>query len=203
MDQTNHSETEKKVDRWLDAALAHYNRADEAEPRMGLEARVLATLDADRRECEASRYRWPWRWTLAAGLAAVLIVVIARRPWSSTQQPTVKPSIGTVAAMTTTSSAHPGPKPPVLAVITSNPSQGGARRSKPHFEGVVSEAPAPRLAQFPAPRPLSEQERLLVAMANNTPPEQLEQDAALQQRLRREVEEARMSGGGTLEPRGK
>jgi hypothetical protein len=40
-------------------------------------------------------------------------------------------------------------------------------------------------------------------MANNTPGEQLEEDAALQQRLRREVEAARMSGGGTLEPRGK
>jgi hypothetical protein len=201
MDQTNRNETEKKLDRWLDAALARYSHSDEAEPRMGLETRVLATLEADRREREQNRYRWPWSLVLAAGLAAVLIIVIARAPWHSVPGTLSIPSRETARGATTGTQARP--HPPVVAEVTSNPNRGAsARRTRARFL-VVSDTTGPRLAQFPAPRPLSEAERLLVAMANNTPPEQLEQDAALQQRLRREIEEARMSGGATLEPRGK
>jgi len=199
MDPTNRNEIEKKLDRWLDAALGHYSH--EAEPRMGLEARVLATLEADRREREQNRYRWPWRLVLSAGVAALLIVVIVRAPWPSARRTPSTPSVGTASGATTGTERNP--HPPVAAEMTSHPNPGvSVRRTRTHFP-VVSEAPAPRLAQFPAPRPLSEQERLLVALMNNTSPEQLAEDAAVQERVRRTIEEAQISGGGMLEPRGK
>jgi hypothetical protein len=201
MDPMNENEIEKKVDRWLDAALAHYSQADEAEPRLGLEARVLATLQADRREREQNRYPWPWRLMLAAGLAIVLVVVVARAPWRSVPGTLSTPSVKTAGGATTGRQLRP--QPPVAAEMTSHPNPGvSVRRTRAHFL-VVSDTPAPRLAQFPAPRPLSEQERLLVALMNNTPPEQLAEDAAVQERVRHTIEEAQVSGGGMLEPRGK
>jgi hypothetical protein len=201
MNPTNQNETEKKLDRWLDAALARYSHSDEAEPRMGLETRVLATLEADRREREQNRYRWPWRFVLAAGLAIVLVAVVARAPW---RRPVSAPPGDTARTEGAGLQVKPQTQTPLFAATgLTLPASTRSRQRTNQVSQEVAEAPPPRLAQFPAPRPLSEAERLLVAMANNTPTEQLEQDAALQQRLRREIEEARLSGGGTLEPRGK
>jgi hypothetical protein len=204
MNPTNESELEKKVDRWLDAALGHYSHTDEAEPRMGLEARVLATLEADRREREQRGPLWLWRVAFAAGLAALLIFAIIRAPWRSKEKPAATPAIAT-GANGVTKGTQQGPEPPVVATVTSNRAPGaGSRRAQPlHAPAQIAEAPAPRLAQFPAPQPLSEQERLLVALMNNTPPEQLAQDAAVQDRVRHTIEEAQISGGSMLEPRGK
>jgi hypothetical protein len=196
MNLSDENTNREKIDRWLDAALPHFSEAD---PRVGLEARVLATLASDRREREQNRYRWPWRLALAAALAAVVIVVIARAPWRSGQPPVVTERPTTPGAPAGTESP-----PPVVTGVTSNPALGtNGRRNNPHLRAVVGGAPAPRLAQFPAPRPLSEQERLLVALVDNSSSEQLAQDAALQQRLRKQVEEAQISDGGMLEPRGK
>jgi hypothetical protein len=62
---------EQRLDRWLDDALARYSGA---EPREGLETRVLASL----REAEEKPRRRGWMtWTAALVTAAAAIVVIA------------------------------------------------------------------------------------------------------------------------------
>jgi hypothetical protein len=78
---------EQKLDAWLDDALAHYN---DAEPRAGLEQRILATVRAEER---TPRRRWWVRWSPAlAAVAAIVIVVIAVRPmWRLAQPNTHKP----------------------------------------------------------------------------------------------------------------
>ena len=198
MDQADENTRRQKIDRWLDAALQHYS---EDGPRAGLEARVLATLEADRREREQNRYQWPWRLVLAAGLAAVLIMVIIRGPWRSTERPTSTPPA--VTATIAPAGTQPKSQPPVATLAKTNSVPGAKTRRSPQPLVVVRETSGPRLAQFPAPRPPSEQERLLVALVDNSSPEQLARDADVQQRVRREVEEAEVSGGGMLEPRGK
>ena len=67
-------EREQKLDQWLNQALSDYNSA---EPRFGLEQRVLNRLQA-----EARPRRWNfWRWMPAfAAIAAAVIIAVAIRP---------------------------------------------------------------------------------------------------------------------------
>ena len=62
-----------ELDRALDAALAKYAAA---EPRSGLEDRVLANLRVER---AGVRDRAWWRWSVLAVLAAMVIVALALR----------------------------------------------------------------------------------------------------------------------------
>ncbi len=201
MNLTNENEgQEKKLERWLDAALSHYI---DDEPRRGLEGRVLATLEAERRQRE--QHRRPWRLVVAAGVAMVLAAaVIVLVPWRSTQPPVDKTSASNATVEESGAQVRSQAQPPLVAAMTPNPPSGqhaGPRISHTSIKaGVVT---PPRLPQFPSPEPLSAQERLLVAFVNSTPPEQLAEDAALQQRLRSEVVEAREPGGGAPAPRGK
>src|SRR5438067_641439 len=69
---TNHEDIRKErddLDRTIDAALAKYAAA---EPRSGLDERVLANL---RSAAPAANRTW-WRWSLAAAVAAMLLIAI-------------------------------------------------------------------------------------------------------------------------------
>ncbi len=70
------NERDRKLDQWLDEALSEYGAA---EPRFGLEQRILKRITADK---QASVRRWNlWRWMPAfAAIAAVGIVAVAVRP---------------------------------------------------------------------------------------------------------------------------
>lgn len=71
------NERDRKLDQWLDEALSQYSAA---EPRIGLEQRVMAHVRAEQ-EAHAGRRNW-WRWMPAfAAIAAVLIVMVAVRPY--------------------------------------------------------------------------------------------------------------------------
>lgn len=71
------NERDRKLDQWLDEALSQYSAA---EPRLGLEQRVLAHVAAEEKT-RSSRRGW-WRWMPAfAAIAAVLIVMVAVRPY--------------------------------------------------------------------------------------------------------------------------
>jgi hypothetical protein len=148
---TNREQDE--LDRMLDAALAKYAAA---EPRSGLEERVLANLRAE--EARDADHAWG-RWSAIAAVAAVIVVVLALSLRSA------------------------GPSHPVVADHPSTPmeapKEGGTevisnahrRDVRPHVrvrkpparpsppEVVV--ARSPKLEQFPSPQPLSEQEKLL------------------------------------------
>ena len=131
------------VDELLEASLRNY--AGDA-PRAGLEGQVLATVRARQ---QAARRRTAWWWAAglagAAAMATLLAITLAHRP------PAPLPAIAKVPpspSAPTVSEVLPGTRPPVLHRV-----QGLA----------VPAAPDWRPQQFPTPRPLSEQEKLLVA----------------------------------------
>lgn len=78
------NERDRKLDQWLDEALSQYSAA---EPRLGLEQRVIAQVRSEE-QARAERRNW-WRWMPAfAAIAAVLIVVAAVKPyWASKTEP--------------------------------------------------------------------------------------------------------------------
>lgn len=91
------NERDRKLDQWLDEALSQYSAA---EPRLGLEQRVLASVRAEER-AQTGRRSW-WRWMPAfAAIAAVLIVMVAVRPyWEQKEAPKqlAKETIATYSA---------------------------------------------------------------------------------------------------------
>ncbi len=126
-------------DELVEAALRE--RAN-AQPRAGLEERLLASIEARR----APRFvRVPrWAWAFAAGAVAVVVVAF-----------TVRHRVSLVPGQS---------EPPTTAIQTTKP--GKLAISHP----LVARVPPPaansktvRLAVFPAPRPLSAQEKLLLA----------------------------------------
>lgn len=148
--------TDRKQDEFdtaLDAALAKYAAV---EPRAGLEDRILANLRANQ---EHVRNRSWWRWSVAGALAAVVFVALALA-WRS-----FKPS--PVAVENHSSEAQIGKYPPMKAAVdernavrvpaTSQTVRVVARRQHPSATASTQ----PKLDQFPSPRPLGEQERLL------------------------------------------
>ena len=145
-----------ELDRMLDAALAKHTAA---EPRAGLEERVLANLRAG--QARVPDHAW-WRWSAIAAVAAVIVVVLALTLKSD------KPSRRVAAdhrSMPTQAPKDPGTE------IVSNRHRSGPRPTsrlstarKPAMRlspPEVAAARPPKLDQFPSPEPLSEQEKLL------------------------------------------
>ena len=157
------SRDKSRFDEWLDKALHEYG---EAEPRAGLERRVLATL-------AANKTVRGWNWKLAfAGSCAVaavvaLVLVVSFRPGPEH-----------VPAKQASNSGFGVPQP-----RTENPTKISApqvvrasaaklRGKRPH--AVVTAASEPRLDHFPSPRPLTLQEVVVASYAERFP-----QDAAV------------------------
>jgi hypothetical protein len=151
--QANREQDE--LDRVLDAVLAKYAAA---EPRDGLEERVLAHLRAER--ARVPDHAW-WRWSAVAAVAAVIVVVLALSLRSD------KPSRPIVVNHPSTPTEAPKERG---AEIVSNAHRSGILplRSHARKRTVVRPSPpevavarSPKLEQFPSPQPLSEQEKLL------------------------------------------
>jgi hypothetical protein len=143
-----------ELDRVLDAALAKYAAT---EPRAGLEERVLAAVRAER--ARGPDRAW-WRWSMMAALAAMVIAAITL-VWKSDrpQHPVVAnhPANATPAAKApATQAGSKGKANPVHLR-----ERGAIRTAAPHPRSGVVMAGNPKLDQFPSPRPLSEQEKLL------------------------------------------
>ncbi len=145
----------------LDRSLEHYRAA---EPRPGLEQRVLAELEA----APVQKLDWN-RWLLpltASVLAAVLLFAfLIDRPGQPTE---ITPS-------ERIAESRPAEPPPVALAqpVTPKPVPATATVSvkavrKPAPRPVVrAAAQPPRLSTFPTPRPLSEQERLLLGLVQS------------------------------------
>lgn len=146
--------THDELDRMLDAALAKYAAA---EPRAGLEARVLANLRTER--ARVADRTW-WRWGLAAAALAVVVVTVAL-DWRSG-----RPSLPVVKNHPS-APAHVSKEP--KRQVASNGVGSGVRLPRPGTAPKVTvspnipiaNAPHPKLGQFPSPQPLSEQEKIL------------------------------------------
>lgn len=146
------NKNDDELDRELDAALARYWVV---EPRPGLEERVLANLR--NAPAEVPRRAW-WRWSLAAAVAAIVVVALALA-WRSN-----KTSRPVVASHPSTTEGTPE----LGTQVGSNALGNGARQHGPHpprkigsSRAPVVVAAVPKLDQFPSPQPLTEEERIL------------------------------------------
>jgi len=138
---------EREGDQWLDGALVKFGKA---EPRTGLEGRLLTTLQVSSEQRAARRARWILG---AAAATAAVVVAISFGPRSAERllQPIA-------AAPTMAPSASPAPSFPRAHPKGAN---------VPHMRGLARisrhEVPAaPRMEQFPSQRPLSREEQTLI-----------------------------------------
>ena len=131
------------VNELVDAALRNYSGGG---PRPGLETRILAGV---RVRQEAARRRAAWLWSASlASLALMVALVVARWP-----RPAPAPAPYAAKAPARVSLAPAGPAAPPLLVV---------KPRRPPRSRVLSQRDT-RPQQFPTPRPLSEQEKLLLA----------------------------------------
>ena len=179
-DQEKDKQMQIQMDDMLDSLLANYSSA---EPRPGLENRILANLilasprDAESRE--ASRGWWNFRWVWAgAALAAVIVGGVLIRGKRHVAPPP-RAVVQTV---------QPAVQPPVIQQpVIQQPAIQSSVHAAVGTERVIhrhkSLAPGPqqnatlalsqRPAVFPTPTPLSEQERLLLSYYSRTPREEV------------------------------
>ena len=149
-----------ELDRRIDDALAGYSGA---EPLAGIEERVL------RRVRVATRRRaFGWAAAIAVAAAMVVTVSVVRVPRVVT--PTYR--VGVPAVM------RPAPVLEKARVVT-------ARRVKPRARRARR---LPKLEQFPAPTPLTAEERALIAFVEHHPAEAQQVFAALQKRSHEPIE---------------
>lgn len=151
-------ERERKLDRWLDEALSHYN---DAEPRLGLERRVLARLQEEEKPAKRTVSWWRWMPALAAAAAVVIVAVavrpvlekhIERKPEPATYSaapsaPTTKKTEEPEKSTAETAKAQlpalkPKGTPRVMAPSTPRPAEQVAKSSAPSDERNDSNAPA-------------------------------------------------------------
>ncbi|HKT26427.1 MAG TPA: hypothetical protein VJR04_17590 [Terriglobales bacterium] len=165
MDAESKSDQEKNFDQWLDSAL---RARSNAEPRMGLEERVLARLESEPQRTRMSL--WPLFALAAAALSVVIGIALLRpgktgsdilsrqNPPHSSGQIDRRPSIRAMAA----------PKEEARAPLHFRHSSDIRERCCRFVKGESSVARSeslPKLAAFPTPRPETEQERLLLRVA--------------------------------------
>lgn len=172
-----------EIDDLLDGALKRYG---EVEPRIGLEGRVLAMLAGTDRQPHWSKH---WIWGLGLAVVgsmaiAVVAVLLMRIPRTHEQPIAVHPSAGVYDETLTQKVSTPTQRKPRARAVR-------VGRIQPEL------AKAPRRREFPSPRPLSEQERLLKTYVSNFP-----QEAALvaREQAEREKQLAAMGWNTTVVP---
>jgi hypothetical protein len=173
------------LDRELDAALAKYAAI---EPRAGLEDRVLANLRSER-ERAAARVWWRWP-ALGAAAAVVLVVAAVTLMWKQGAGRAGNPAPDITAHQP--AAAGQGEKRPAMQAATNDVGvpvhpavPAVVERAAKHAvrPAQVMVADGPRLDQFPSPRPLSDEEKLLVRYVREFP-----QDAVMIARAQEESE---------------
>lgn len=158
------------LDDRLDAALAKYAAV---EPRAGLEARILANLRAQQ-QTEKS-LNW-WRWTAAITAALLILTTLI---WRTEQH-------GPQDAVRVANSPEKKQQQVVTNTVVGSSThtifkKTAVRRRKHSPTAAVAQANA-KLEQFPSPRPLTEQEKLLAEYVS-----QFQDEAVLVARARAEV----------------
>ena len=164
------SRDKERVDAWLDGALKQYG---EAEPRAGLEGRITANLQAASAHVTEKRNWWLVWVTVAASIAITGAIFIASGD-KDAQKKAVAVQQSPVTEAKTPVAANTAPVVPVST--SSRPRRRQAMR--------VVRTSEPRRAQFPTPRPLTEQEQMLVSYVEEQP-EEAKQVAQAQAELSR------------------
>ena len=156
---------EKPVDDLLDSLLSRYSSA---EPRPGLETRILANL---RQAQERKPRLWMQPWLLGAGaalvsLALLLLLLLQPRPSQyhapiQAHKPEQRPKENDVSGQLSVTQRR---------VITRIERPGAIAKMDDEIQGLP---PSSRPAIFPTPMPLSEQEGFMFLYLANTPKEEL------------------------------
>jgi hypothetical protein len=160
-----HNDNDKdRLDQWLDSALNVYGKA---EPRAGLESRIVTNLAIERQ-----RLAVRWGWGLVVASAAVTCGVLAL--WLGTFSHGPHSTNGVVAVRRAMQESNAIPVAPqaqrhfgTKLTIKGLPGRSGRARKM----RTVDLASEPRLEQFPSARPLSEEEKLLKEFIRNSPQE--------------------------------
>lgn len=157
-------EKDKRMDEMLDSLLANYSSA---EPRPGLENRILANL-RDAEEKEAAHGWWNFKWLWVGGVAAAIIVAAVL---ISGQHRVAPPT--NVVIRTSQPAPQEGIQSHAPAVrnetVRIRPRKSLAHTRPQNATLALSERPA----VFPTPTPLSEQEKLLLSYLAGTPREEV------------------------------
>jgi len=162
----------REIDQWLESGLRRYTNV---EPRTGLESRVLAKLHAEHNQV-ASRHGWWWAAGTATALAAIVVAVWvwqdsreARSPSATTTSPSTyhEESPKATEPQPAPENAHTAGGVPAVQVATRRPSSIFRLSPLPSHE--LAAAAVPKLEQFPSPRPLSEQEQILMSYVAQFP----------------------------------
>jgi len=152
---------ERLVEKWLDIGLKRYG---EAEPRPGLEGRILAGLSTE--QARGASPSWQWWPALAAIVivAAVALQLLTRKPIPTGSVPVATHSVET---------SSPTLRQPTVELCRPDAmtrSQGRRRTFQRHIAPATAR-PLPK--QFPSPRPLSPQEELLLAYVEQVPADEV------------------------------
>lgn len=154
---------DRQLDDLLDSLLSQYASA---EPRPGLETRVLARIAESRKgyEARATSLRW-----LAAGgalVASAIALVVVLMMFRTVRRPHSSPSVAQ------SGHAQQMPGQSKSAVEHSSPARKTQVRNR-RTVAVQAARQDPMLAErpavFPTPVPLSQQERLMFTYMANTP----------------------------------
>ena len=147
-------------DRWLDEALAEFGKA---EPRGGLEHRLLANMRAEQRRTSVLR---GWAAVAAAAVAVAIFAIWFRNPVEHNPQMQAG-VVGNSAPPVAQSGKTPMETRDRTAKIASrirNPHEQMGRHAH-----RLENASMPRLEHFPSSRQLSPQEKLLLTYVRETP----------------------------------
>jgi hypothetical protein len=157
-------EKDRQVDEMLDSMLANYSSA---EPRPGLETRILANLrEAEKKAPQGWwNFKWIWAGVVAAAIIMAAVLVSGRH---RTAPPT----------NTVVETSQPAPQPEIQThAPIARQKTARIHRRKPSAVPTVQQNAAlalnKRPAIFPTPTPLSEQEKLLLSYVAGTPREEV------------------------------
>jgi hypothetical protein len=145
-------EWQDRLDEMLDGALASYGEAPERE---GLERRVLAKVNA-----RAMRRRSIWRLAAPIGAAAAVCCLL----WWAMPDMTTHPRRAITAA---TQTGKAGETPFVQTIP--RPDSAAVPPPAAKLRSTLKRPAAPKLSRFPAPSPMSSEERALLRLAMGDP----------------------------------
>jgi hypothetical protein len=145
-----------KLIRMLDAELNAYTAV---EPRAGLEERILANLA--REQTDVAARAW-WQWSVAAAVAAVIIVA-GSLAWRSEREPALVISHHSPVNLHASEEKPNSLRADRRRAPNATSRHGSLRRAARQVAPGTEVAANPKLDQFPSPLPLSEQEKLLAS----------------------------------------
>jgi hypothetical protein len=155
-------EKDKRIDEMLDSLLANYSAA---EPRPGLETRILANL-RERPEKETVQGWWNFKWIWAGMVTAAIIIAAVLM---SVRRPIEPPANVIVKNNQPAAQPQIQPHAPIAPKETARVYWRKPRATKQPQDAALALNKRP--ANFPTPTPLSEQERMMFTYLANTPKE--------------------------------